>query len=97
MAFVLDLGRLLTVRDYTHPVFEPGNGRAAGNIAAAANAADVLLSWLEGLVERTADQVVPTTESVELLSEAALGSKELSGWNGPSINWASMVHCCPLP
>jgi magnesium transporter len=75
VAFVLDRGRLLTVRDCTHSVFEPGNGRATGNIAAATNAADVMLSLLEGLVERTADQIVTTTEAVELLSEATLGGK----------------------
>jgi magnesium transporter len=81
IAFVLDRGRLLTVRDCEHPVFAAGaGGRGAGQVSAglaqAANASDVMLGVLEGLTERAADMIGEATEQVERLSESTLGGRK---------------------
>lgn len=75
VAFVLARGRLLTVRDCSPRAFEVGQGRASARISGAVGAADAMQALLEGLVERTADQVQETVEAVEALSRATLGAR----------------------
>jgi magnesium transporter len=72
VTFILNKGKLVTVRHIRPRAFEVGQGRASARIGSAQTGADVLYALVEGAAERLADLLAESTREANNLSNAVL-------------------------
>jgi magnesium transporter len=73
VTFILDRGRLVTVRTHRIGAFEPATDRATMRIESVATGQAALMALLEALVERTADAIQSIEGETDSISDRIFG------------------------